>query len=107
MEITDKKILYVIGIVFIVAFLLFFGIRQKGTSKPPREIAEKEKVTSIEPVPQESATETLKIEVKNFDDITIEELEEKKGAKKQKEEFDLTPSIDDLIEFKKKGIKAY
>jgi hypothetical protein len=48
-----------------------------------------------------------KEEIKSLDEVSIQELEEKRGAKKQEEEFDLTPSIEDLIEFKKRKITPY
>ncbi len=67
--------------------------------KPELETDSSEKIENLKEEPQ--------IITKSWDEISLDELEELKDAHQPNEEFELTPSVDDLIKFKKQKIKTY
>lgn len=106
---------------FIVIFLIILGIFIYGEFQyrkvvvPDKnfESEEVDKIKAEKKEPKQTQTkkelarpQEKKAKVQSLGQISLEELKQK-GAKKKEEEFDLTPSIDDLIKIKKERIKAY
>ena len=104
----NKNALLIIGAVLII--LVFISLNRSKDEVAIKEVITQENIVKEEVIPEkkfEGIEDIEKRQIKSFDDMSIKELEKNKGAKKQQEDFDLTPSIEELIELKKKRIKAY
>lgn len=120
-ERMNKKLIIFIGIIFLIILGLFiFSEIQYQKVFLPEDAKEEEKVKKIRTkttTPGEPKQELVKEEEKSelekdknkigpLEKTPLEELK-RRGAKKRKEKFDLTPSLDDLIKMKKERIKTY
>lgn len=106
----DILIIFFITILIITFIFIIRGFKKTLITKeePIEEPIIQQSLPPAEEIkkPREIKYQRKK-EVRNFEDITLQELEKKRGLKKNDEEFDLTPSIDDLIILKKKGVTPY
>jgi cell division protein YceG involved in septum cleavage len=110
---SKKTILFAIIILFIsLGLFIFTKVQQKKDFLPDQKkqiILEKEsKQKTITKVLEEEPgnEKESQFQTKLLGKMSLEELK-RKGAKKKKEEFDLTPSLDDLIRMEKEKIKTY
>lgn len=111
---SKKMIIFIAAIFVLILGLFIFSEMQFRKDLVPEEkksIKEKIKEETISKKEntdrkEKPATGEEKYQAKPLEDMSLEELKQK-GAKKKKEEFDLTPSVDDLIKMKKEKIKTY
>ncbi len=110
----SKKIiaLAIIILFIVVGLFVFTKTRQRKDFLPDQKKqvilekeSKKETVTEILEKEPENEEES-QFQTKPLGKMSLEELK-RKGAKKKKEDFDLTPSIDDLIKMEKERIKTY
>lgn len=105
----SKKIsfLFISGIILIVIFI-FIGTRYKKhvIMKIPKRLPKK---TEFFKKKSQKIKESKQTIVKPLDEISLEEIGslENTAPTPKKEEFDLTPSPQDLIKMKKDKIRAY
>ena len=94
-------------LIIFIAIIIIIAQTKKAYYFPPEEISvlkKEEKEQKFAPKKKDLFPQK---NVKNFEELSPEELEKNKNLKPPQQEFDLSPSIEDLIRFKKKRIKVY
>lgn len=104
----NRKIIFFIVLVIALIFIFVFSSKRQKQIVNSQVTVKKQPSLKVESL---GRNDTEKISIKNMakpiDDITIDEIESKKSIIKKKEEFDLTPSVEDLIRMKKERIRTY
>ena len=105
----NKKLLILLIILVVSISFIFTVIRRfRRGFRYSQEVAPQVKVEKKKEVsPFHKKVSSSKIKPKSFEDVSLDELEKNKNLKPPSQEFDLYPSMDDLIRFKKEKIQAY
>jgi len=105
-----KKIVLLSVALFVSLIVLIFTLKgYRRVTTAGKTYDKKSYSVNVKPAPKKEKIKKDKFSNKavSFDDITIEEIKEKKEIRRRKSDYDLTPSPEDLIRMKKEKIRAY
>ena len=101
-----KDLIGILVFLIIIVIIIIIAQTKKAYYFPPEEISVLKKEEKEQIAPKKKDLFPQK-NVRNFEELSPEELEKNKNLKTPQQEFDLSPSIEDLIRFKKNRIKVY